>query len=142
MNWWGLSLARQARTKSGAEADNLLTEACEKYERAVQIGPNRPEILGNFGSALLELSKTRSGHDAEMILGRAREKLMLAEGIRPGTGAYDLACTEALLGDPDSCRRWLTVACDAGTLPSREHLLDDPDLTSVRELAWFADFVR
>jgi tetratricopeptide (TPR) repeat protein len=141
MHWWGNALAQQGKMKRGPETGKLLAQACEKYERAVQIKPDAPEILKSWGSALLEQSKAKSGADAERFLSSAGEKLTLAEGLHRGTGAYDLARIEALSGNPDGSRRWLTVAGNAGALPSRAHLLEDDDLASVRELDWFANFV-
>ena len=67
----------------------------------------------------------------------AKEKLGLAEQVKPGSAAYNLACLNAVKGDVEACRHWLEKSSQLGTLPGRETLLNDPDLQSVREHDWF-----
>ena len=78
------------------------------------------------------------------MLGRekAREKLLGAEAITAGRGAYNLACLSALEGDADECRQWLDVCKRTGRLPSKENMLADPDLASVRGEPWFLDLLK
>jgi hypothetical protein len=75
------------------------------------------------------------------LIRQAREKCLAAETAVPGSSSYNLACTAALLEDEGECRRWLETSRDQKTLPSRKHLLTDPDLNFVRPLPWFQELV-
>jgi len=138
---WGTALSAQAKTKTGAEADGLFAQAGEKYAAAVRIKPDMHEALYNWGTALLAQAKTKTGAEADGLFAQAEEKLLAAEQLRAGAGAYNLACVAALRGDHEKCREWLERALAAGTLPSREHLMTDTDLKSVRNDAWFAELL-
>ena len=61
--------------------------------------------------------------------------------MRPGSGAYNIACIECLRGSPDEARQWLEKSHQLGTLPDHEHLMEDPDLEGVREKTWFKDLL-
>jgi hypothetical protein len=67
--------------------------------------------------------------------------LFRAEEIRPGSGAYNLACLYALQNREEECRGWLEKSYQHGTLPSREYLEKDTDLDNVREKEWFQKFL-
>ena len=66
---------------------------------------------------------------------------MQAEEFSPGTSVYNLACGCALQGRDLECREWLKKSQAHGELPSKQHLLDDPDLVNVRGQAWFQSFL-
>ena len=140
-NNWGTALLDQARTKSDAEADELFAQAGEKYAEAVRIKPDDHDAWNNWGNALLAQAKTKTGAEADALFAQAGEKLKAAEQIHEGAGAYNLACVAALRGDIDQCRSWLEKSRAAGRLPSRQHLLDDDDLDSVRQEDWFAELL-
>ncbi len=138
---WGNGLQGQATLKEGADAERLFATACEKYEAALAIKPDIHEALNNWGNALLEQGKLKEGKERAAPFGQAREKLLAAEAIQTGAGSYNLACLSALTGQPDECRRWLDTARRHDDLPSREHLEQDGDLDSVRELDWLKDLL-
>jgi len=73
-NDWGVALERWARTKSGAEADALFTQAAEKYAQAIRIRPDSAEALNNWGTALWEQAKIKRGAEAEALSKQALEK--------------------------------------------------------------------
>jgi len=138
---WGNALSDQAVTKSGEEADRLFSLAGEKYQAALQIKPDKHEALNNWGSALSNQAVTKSGEEADRLFSLAGEKLIKVESLLPGSGAYNLACWNALRGEESQCQRWLEKSKKLGLLPSREHLMNDPDLESVRKCEWFTTFL-
>jgi cytochrome c-type biogenesis protein CcmH/NrfG/NAD-dependent SIR2 family protein deacetylase len=138
---WGIALAAQARTKRGAEADALWAAAGEKYGAALQIKPDKHEALNNWASALLTQARFAPLDIREELIDSAMTKCESANKIVPGSGSYNMACAYGIRGDADACRRWLVDAREHGKLPSREHLLNDPDLASVREHPWFAELL-
>lgn len=137
----GKSLTRLARGKSGAEAEALFRDAIDNYARGLKIKPADHASLSNWGNALFRWAQQKEGAEAERLLAEAEEKLKQAETIRPGVGAYRLSRLAAFRGDEDACQRWLSVAHEAGMLPSRGFLESDPDLAPVRDAGWFRTFV-
>jgi tetratricopeptide (TPR) repeat protein len=138
---WGVVLSGRARRKAGKEAQELFREALDKFEAADALNPNDASTLANWGESLLGYSQTKDGEEAIALLASAREKLLKAEELSEGVGAYNLACASAVEGDIEECRRWLERCEVSGTLPSSEHLLQDTDLRSVRDLDWFRELV-
>ncbi len=137
LNNWGTSLSDQAKTKTGEEANNLFALAGGKYQQVIEIKPDMHTAMDNWGYTLVEQAKTKTGEEADNLFALAEEKLYDAEKIQPGAGSYNLACICALQNKEDECRKWLETSQQFGKLPSREHLLKDTDLESVRECEWF-----
>ncbi len=133
---WGLALSGLARKKEGNKAEQLFNQAIEKFAKTVAIKQDDNDVYYNWGGVLLELWKVKGCKD-KRLLDEAKEKCLKAEGIKEGTGAYNLACAFALLGDEKNCKKWLGVGEKAGILPTHEHAMSDPDLESVREKDWF-----
>ena len=138
---WGLALANQAETKSGVEADRLFSQTGEKYAATIAINPDFHEAYDSWAGALLTQAEGKSKEETEDLLRQAEEHARKAESLAPGAATYNLACIEARKRNEDSCRAWLIKCKEFGMLPSREHLLQDPDLSSVRQLDWFQSFL-
>jgi len=136
-NNWGTALSDLAKGKEGDEADKLLAQACEKYEKAIQIKPDKHGAYNNWGTALSRWAKIKEGDEADKLFGQAKEKCLKAESIKTGSGAYNLACAYALLGEEKDCQSWLKTAEQARTLPTRQDAMADLDLKGVRNKAWF-----
>ena len=107
------------------EADRLYALAGEKYQAALAIKPDDHEALNNWGSALSDQAKTKQGEEADRLFKLADEKLNEAEAIHPGSAAYNLACIASLTHSEVIARKWLDLARVAGTLPDRDHLVND-----------------
>ena len=137
---WGNALGAQAKQKSGDEADRLFKLAGEKYEAALRIKPDKHEAFNNWGAALVAQAQQKSGDEANGLFKLAREKLIESESLSPGSGAYNLACFSALK-QPEECRRWLFESLKHHAIPSKQHLLSDPDLESIRDLDWFEELL-
>jgi hypothetical protein len=73
---------------------------------------------------------------------QAREKLLEAERLRPGSGAYNLACVAALLGDATEAARWLELLESMGQRPSVEKMAAEKDFARVRDQPEFASFLE
>jgi len=133
----GNTLSEQAKQKTGEEADRLFAQAGEKYEAALRLKPDMHETLNNWGNALSDQAKQKTGEEADRLFAQAGEKLLRTESLTPGKGAYNLACLSALQGHIDECKKWLLKSIELGSLPSKQHLLEDLDLKRVRGLDWF-----
>lgn len=134
---WGTALDEQAKTKTGAEADRLWSLAGEKYTAALALKPDAYEVYSSLVAALLTQAEGKPEAEVEDLIRQAEENARRAELLAPGVGAYNLACIEARRGNEDSCRSCLIKSKELGKLPSREHLSQDPDLSSVRQRDWF-----
>jgi hypothetical protein len=124
-----VSLRRQnpARTVIGFDDTSAQIQLSEHLRAGVRLGSDQ--------------RKTKTGAEADALFAQASEKLLAAEGLVTGSGAYNLACIAALRGQPDECRHWLQRSHAAGRVPSRQHLMADDDLRSVRDEPWFAELL-
>ena len=78
----GNQAAREARTKSEVEADQLWQQAGEKYEAALKIKPKDHQALYNWGAVLGEQAKLKSGEEANRLWVQVGEKCQAALEIR------------------------------------------------------------
>jgi tetratricopeptide (TPR) repeat protein len=134
---WGAALADLVKRKEGDDAERLFAEAITKFEKVISIKPDFPMSYSGWGAVLLYLAVRKKGNERKALLEKAKEKCLKAESIKRGTGAYNLACANCLLGDEGECRRWLKVGEEEKTLQTREYAMTDEDLESVRNKDWF-----
>jgi cytochrome c-type biogenesis protein CcmH/NrfG len=139
---WGNALSRQAKTKAGEAADRLFQEAGRKYAEAHRLKPDDHRLLSNWGAALLGQASMKEGLVAEHLLGQARRKLFEAERMHDGSGAYNLACVEAMEGNTREAVRWLQVFRSSGERLSRARLAADKDFDRVRNQPEFVSLVE
>jgi len=122
------------------EAKARYEEAFTRYARAVEIKPDKHKALNNWGNALGQLAGRQwdaGRHDeAAARYEEAREKCLQAERLQAGSGAYNLACVEALSGNADAALEWLEKALRAHP-ELAAHARSDEDLESLRELPRF-----
>ena len=80
---WGTDLGELAQTKEGKDAEDLYHQAFEKFQKAVEIKPDKHEALYNWGIDLGNLAQTKEGKDAEDLYHQAFEKFQKAVEIKP-----------------------------------------------------------
>ncbi|MGP8319500.1 MAG: TPR end-of-group domain-containing protein, partial [Methanosarcinaceae archaeon] len=135
------ALSDLAKIKDGDEAEELFKLSFEKYNSSLKIKPDDHDALNNWGNALIILANTKSGRDTDDLLFKAKEKILQAEDIKKGSGAYNLACISALQNDEPACQKWLELAYKLNSIPESKHLNSDSDLDDVRETDWFKKIV-
>jgi cytochrome c-type biogenesis protein CcmH/NrfG len=139
---WGNALYEQGKTKAGQEADRLLEEAGRKYAEALRLKPDYPATLNEQCAVLYYRAKAQAGEAAGHLLGQARQKLLEAERMRAGSGAYNLACLEAMEGNASEAVRWLQVFQSSGERLSRARIAADKDFDRVRNQPEFVSLVE
>jgi tetratricopeptide (TPR) repeat protein len=139
---WGGALLDQAKTKVGEEADRLFEEAGRKCGEALRLKPDDLVALNNWGVTLLHQARRKAGEEAGRLLQQARQKSLEAEQIRVGSGAYNLACVEAIEGNTREAIRWLRTFESAGNRLSRARIAADKDFDRVRNQPEFVSFVE
>lgn len=137
----GTALSEQAQRAEGDEAERLFRAAAEKYSAALEIKPDKYQALGNWGNALIAQARRTDDQKSARLLEKAEGLLQKALELSPAD-TYNLACLRAVQGRLEEARALLFEAKQSGTLPERAHLLDDPDLESVRELPWFEELLE
>jgi len=88
-------------------ARRTYSEAFQHHAHAVQIKPDSSNALNNWAVSLLTLGRQQRDN---RLVEEAREKAWEAETIKPGQGAYNLACAEALPGNEATALEWLEKA--------------------------------
>ncbi len=112
------------------------------YAVLSQNAETRLAALNNWGLALFEQAKTKAGEEADQLLQQAREKLLEAERMRAGGGAYNLACVEAIEGNTREAVRWLQVFESSGKGLSRATIAADKNFDRVRNQPEFVSLVE
>lgn len=139
---WGFALLHQAQSKPSAEAIKIFEEAINKFSFCNTISPKHLGAAVDGGVALLGLAKNKQvGLDNELYA-KAKESFETAEKIQYGMASYNLACMYALQNDGDACLKALENARDNGLVPKEQNIINDDDLQNVKQLPWFADFIK
>jgi tetratricopeptide (TPR) repeat protein len=79
----GNALSEKARTKTGAAARQLFTDAAEKYQEALSLKPTMPAALNNWGNALADLARIEKDQRSEALFSEAAEKYKAALAVKP-----------------------------------------------------------
>lgn len=134
---WGVALSNLGKMTKDLPK---IEAALEKHKRATELDPQNAAAFDNWSVALSRLSHyVDDPEQRRKLLLEARNKAQEAENLKPGTGAYNLACAASLFGESDECRRWLEVCLELGTMVGCEHFRSDTDLDPVRKEAWFQE---
>ena len=112
------------------EDEDLAVELCE---RVLELDPDNVDALGYLGNHCTRSGAYQRGLEIDLRLIR----------LRPGSarGHYNLACSYALLEQPDEAMRELDFAYGCG-FGDAEHMQRDDDLASLRERDDFKKLVR
>ena len=131
--------------RSGQQSDgNYVPEMRQLYAVLSQDAQMRVLALGNWGLALVEQARTKAGEEAGHLLQEARQKFLEAERMGVGSGAYHLACVEAIEGNTTEAVRWLQVSKfkPFGVRLSRAKIAADKDFDRVRNQPEFVSLVE
>ena len=142
---WGVALFEMFGLNSVDE--RLLKESISKFEKVIEIKVddwdehNKKKFVldayNNWSLTLVRMSKLKGG--VKGLLEEAEEKLLSAEKIKQGSGAYNLAYVRCLLGDEEGCKKWLKVVEEEGKLPTIDLAMNDYDFGTVKDKAWFQE---
>ena len=94
--------------KEGKEAEGLYQEAFDKFQKAIDLKPDKHEAFNNWGTYLGSLAKTKDGEEAEVLYQEAIDKYQKA--IDYGASSYNLSCIYALQGDKDNALNFLNTS--------------------------------
>jgi hypothetical protein len=134
-----LALLRQA----GRESDGKdVPEMRQLYAVLSQNAETRLAALNNWGLTLAREARTKAGEEAGHFLQQARQKFLEAEQMRAGSGAYDLACVEAIEGNTREAVRWLQVFKSAGAPLSKARIAAEKDFDRVRNQPEFVSLLE
>lgn len=139
---WGFALLHQAKTKSGDEAAKIYQDAIDKFAFCMLINPNYLGAAINGGVAFMDLARLKKVKPVDDLYESAKKQFEKANSIQAGTASYNLACIFGLRGQHDECLKALENARDKVTLPEPSEILNDPDLDSIKDQAWFIDFME
>jgi len=114
------------------------TQGSKETQDESQQNPE-PDVLINWGRALVRLSELKKYHQRERkeLLSQASELFLRAELKSKGSGCYGMACVSALVGQKLDCQDWLTRCTSSNQLPPIECVLADENFTSVSNDKWF-----
>ncbi len=71
---WGGALSELAKTKAGAEADNLFAASYDKYEQSHAIKPDDHDVLKDWGTVLGEQAAMKTGERGDGLFAASYEK--------------------------------------------------------------------
>lgn len=140
----GNATMQLALANSDASSRALFTTANTQFERALFLEPGNLRVLNNWGKALLD--RHRSNLDDEATRDNLPDEIVkisgLAERVKQGGGIYLSACVAALIDDDMGCRYALLKAHKRNMLPSKDYVLNDQNLESVRGTDWFDELIK
>ncbi|MEI7725801.1 MAG: SIR2 family protein [Bacteroidota bacterium] len=100
---WGAKLGGDAESKEGEKSEELLHQAIEKIQKAIEIKPDLPGAYNNLGKVLATLAKTKKGEEVSILLQQAIENYQKSIEIKPdyyvamnnwGNALFNLAKTK------------------------------------------------
>jgi len=138
---WGNALSDQAKSKSGAEADDLFALSYEKYQEAVRLQPDDAQAWSDWGGALIIHSYATPPDKANHLLAQARHCLENGARLDPKLASYNMACLEAIENNLSEALRWLEMSKQFGKVRSKSQLAAERDFDNIRETPEFLLFV-
>ncbi len=139
---WGFALLHQAKGKSDEENIKLYLSAISKFSFCLLVSPNHLGAAIDGGVAYMDLARIMKVEASDELYDLAGEFFENAERIQRGSAAYNLACIYGLRGQPKACAEALELSRDSGSLPAIDDIVNDDDLSKVKQSAWFVEFVE
>ena len=145
LNMWkailqGDALIRRAATaRSLRERNRLLSAAIGEYTKAQGYKTNKA-LYHNWGLALLAKALHVPEKKRSPFFYAAVDKFMAGNVVSPHYFDFHLASLYAIIGNREECRKWLEISRDNNVLDI-ESMKQAPDFDSVRNEAWFDEFL-
>ena len=140
-NNWGVALGNLAQWEATAGdlagAQEHWEDAFAKHAHAIEVRPDLAEAWSNWSARLLYCWRY---FPDRAPLEEARVKAERAEALKPGSGAYNLACAESLLGNAEAALDWLERAIAADSTAARNAHADG-DFDPIRSHPRFKELV-
>lgn len=125
-----------ARKADESERRRLWDLAIEDFWQAITLYEDYGKAYSLWGVVLAEKSHLFKGAEAKALIAEAEEKARKGAELDPSF-TYNRACVSLIIGKPDECHERLRGAKDAGHLPRRATLENDPDLRLLRAETYF-----
>ncbi|MEQ1544217.1 hypothetical protein [Methyloglobulus sp.] len=138
---WGVTLLNQAKTKTPSESINIYRNAIAKFSFCMTLDPNYLAAAMDAGVACMDLARARGVGSTDELYEMAKRQFEKANSIQAGVATFNLACVYGIHGDNENCLAALKIAKDKGSLPEDADILADPDLDSIKNQAWFKEFM-
>jgi len=139
---WGFALYHQASTRTDDSAASLYQEAIDKFAFCMLINPNYLAAAIDSGVAYMDLARLNKVKADDQLYLLAKIQFEKANVIQAGTASYNLACIYALQGNADASLAELEQARAKVTLPAIDDILNDPDMSTAKDQAWFTAFLE
>ncbi len=140
--FWGHALLHQAKSKSGEAADALYRDAILKFTFCLTLDPNYLAAAIDGGVCYMDMARLQGAAKNSELYANAQREFERANSIQPGAASYNLACIHALRGESEACLKALENSRDKGSLPDTQDIVNDPDMASVQNQAWFIEFLE
>lgn len=135
--------AQQADEQSNpAEKIRLREEAEGLLLQAKELNPEGAEILVILATLKLKQARDAAPEKRDGLLVAAETYLAELLPQDSAKGLYNRACISALRGQHERALEFLEECRKAGTLPPRDHLEQDKDMDSLRDLDAFKEFLE
>ena len=135
--------AQQADEQSNPIEKVRIREKAERlFLQAKELNPKGPEILDRLATLKVEQARDAAPEDRDGILAAAETYLVELLPQDSAKGLYNRACIAALRGQHERALELLEECRKAGTLLPREHLEQDKDMDSLRDLDAFKEFLK
>lgn len=141
---WGFALLHQARAKQADQEDiakALYREALDKFRFCLLVSPMHLGGAIDGGVAYMELARLENAVAGDPLYDQAFEFFKKAESIQRGSASYNMACIYALRNQPEACLKALEQSKESGSLPDEQEVLNDPDMSSIKDAQWFHVFL-
>lgn len=138
---WGVTLLHQAKSKTPPESINIYRNAIAKFSFCMTLDPNYLAAAIDAGVACMDLARARGVAPSDELYEMAKRQFEKANSIQAGVAAFNLACVHGVRGDNENCLEALQTAKEKGNLPEDADILADPDLATIKNQAWFQEFM-
>ena len=138
---WGMTLLRQAKSKTPPESINIYRNAIAKFSFCMTIDPNFLAAAIDAGVACMDLARARGVPASDELFEMAKRQFEKANSIQADVAAFNLACVHAIRDNHEACLEYLKIANSKGNLPDDTDILADPDLANVVNETWFKDYM-